>query len=121
VINRGKGIYLYDVDNRKFFDFIAGYSAVNQGHCHPRIIKAMKDQCEILSLNSRALYNDKLGPAEKYLSELLGFDKSFITNTGNYIYLFLGVEAGETSIKLARRWGYFIIIVRYYVKKIPSN
>ncbi len=98
VLNKGEGVFLWDVEGKKYFDFLSAYSAVNQGHCHPRIIGALKDQAEQLTLTSRAFYSDKLGVAEKYLCEFFGYDKSILMNSG--------AEANETAIKLARRWGY---------------
>jgi ornithine--oxo-acid transaminase len=98
VLDRGEGIYVWDVDNKKYFDFLSGYSAVNQGHCHPKIIKALVDQASILTLTSRAFHNNLLGEYEKYITNYFGYDKVLPMNTG--------VEGGETAIKLARRWGY---------------
>lgn len=106
VIERAEGVFMYDVEGRQFFDFLSAYSAVNQGHCHPRIIKAMVNQAQQLTLTSRAFHNNKLGEYEKYITNLLGFDKVLPMNTG--------VEGGETAIKLARRWG-------YQVKGIAEN
>jgi ornithine--oxo-acid transaminase len=98
VIQKGQGIFVYDVDNKRYFDFLSGYSAVNQGHCHPVILKAFMDQASQLTLTSRAFYNDKLGEFEKYITTLFGYDKVLPMNTG--------VEAVETAIKLCRRWAY---------------
>ncbi|MFC6996974.1 ornithine--oxo-acid transaminase [Rufibacter roseus] len=98
VLNRGEGVFLWDVEGKRYYDFLSAYSAVNQGHCHPRIIGALTQQAQQLTLTSRAFYNDKLGPAEKYLSELFGYDKALLMNSG--------AEAVETAIKLARKWGY---------------
>ncbi len=98
VLSRGEGVYVWDVEGNKYFDFLSAYSAVNQGHCHPRIIGALKSQAEKLTLTSRAFYNDMLGPYEKYITEFFGFDKVLPMNTG--------AEAVETAIKLARKWGY---------------
>ncbi len=98
VLERGEGIYLYDVDGKKYFDFLSGYSAVNQGHCHPAIIEALQKQASKLTLTSRAFHNNLLGEYEKYITEFFGYDKVLPMNTG--------VEGGETAIKLARRWGY---------------
>jgi ornithine--oxo-acid transaminase len=98
VLEKGEGIFLYDVDGKRYFDFLSGYSAVNQGHCHPAIIKALTDQAQKLTLTSRAFYNNLLGEYEKYITEYFGYDKVLPMNTG--------VEGGETAIKLARRWGY---------------
>lgn len=98
VLEKGEGVFLYDVDGKRYFDFLSGYSAVNQGHCHPAIIKALTDQAQKLTLTSRAFYNNLLGEYEKYITEYFGYDKVLPMNTG--------VEGGETAIKLARRWGY---------------
>ena len=98
VISRASGVEMWDVEGRKYFDFLSGYSAVNQGHCHPRIIKALTDQASALTLTSRAFYNDRLGEYEKFITQLLGYDKLLPMNTG--------AEAVETGIKLARRWAY---------------
>ncbi|MDH1881525.1 ornithine--oxo-acid transaminase [Empedobacter falsenii] len=98
VLEKGEGVYVWDVDGKKYFDFLSAYSAVNQGHCHPRIIKALKDQAEKLTLTSRAFYNAKLGKYEKFITELFGFDKVLPMNTG--------AEAVETALKIARKWGY---------------
>ena len=106
VLEKGEGIFLYDVDGKRYFDFLSGYSAVNQGHCHPSIIKALTDQAQKLTLTSRAFYNNLLGEYEKYITAYFGYDKVLPMNTG--------VEGGETAIKLARRWG-------YAVKGIPEN
>jgi ornithine--oxo-acid transaminase len=106
VLEKGEGIYLYDVDGKRYFDFLSGYSAVNQGHCHPEIIKTLTEQAQKLTLTSRAFYNNQLGVYEKYITEYFGYDKVLPMNTG--------VEGGETAIKLARRWG-------YAVKGIPEN
>lgn len=106
VLNRGEGVYVWDVDGNRYYDFLSAYSAVNQGHCHPKIIDALKDQAEKLTLTSRAFYNDQLGQYEKFLAEYFGFDKVLPMNTG--------AEAVETAIKLARKWG-------YEKKGIPAN
>ena len=106
VLEKGEGVFLYDVDGKRYFDFLSGYSAVNQGHCHPAIIKSLTDQAQKLTLTSRAFYNNLLGEYEKYITEYFGYDKVLPMNTG--------VEGGETAIKLARRWG-------YAVKGIPEN
>jgi ornithine--oxo-acid transaminase len=98
VIERGEGVYLYDVEGKQYFDFLSGYSAVNQGHCHPAIIKAMTAQASKLTLTSRAFYNNQLGEYEQYITQYFGYDKVLPMNTG--------VEAGETAVKLARRWAY---------------
>ena len=106
VLERGEGVYLYDVDGKQYFDFLSGYSAVNQGHCHPAIIEVLQKQASKLTLTSRAFHNNLLGEYEKYITEYFGYDKVLPMNTG--------VEGGETAIKLARRWG-------YNVKGIPEN
>jgi len=98
VLERGEGVYLYDVDGKQYFDFLSGYSAVNQGHCHPAIIEVLQKQASKLTLTSRAFHNNLLGAYEKYITEYFGYDKVLPMNTG--------VEGGETAIKLARRWGY---------------
>lgn len=106
VIEKASGCEMWDVEGKKYYDFLSGYSAVNQGHCHPRIIKALQDQAAKLTLTSRAFYNNKLGEYQKYITSLLGFDKMLPMNTG--------AEGVETAIKLARRWA-------YVVKGIPEN
>lgn len=98
VLNRGEGIYVWDIEGNKYYDFLSAYSAMNQGHCHPRIINALKEQAEKLTLTSRAFYNDMLGRYEKFITEFFGFDKILPMNTG--------AEAVETAIKLSRKWGY---------------
>ncbi len=98
VLSRGEGVFLWDVEGKKYYDFLSAYSAVNQGHCHPKIVQALKDQAEVLTLTSRAFHNDVLGQYEKYITEYFGYDRVLPMNTG--------VEAGETAVKLARRWGY---------------
>jgi len=98
VLERGEGVYVWDVEGKKYFDFLAAYSAVNQGHCHPRIIKALTTQAQKLTLTSRAFYNSVLGEYEKYITSYFGYDKVLPMNTG--------VEGGETALKLARRWAY---------------
>lgn len=100
VLNKGKGVYVWDVEGKKYFDFLSSYSAVNQGHCHPKIIDALIEQAHNLTLTSRAFFNDKLGIYEKYLSEYFGFDKVLPMNTG--------AEAVETAIKICRKWAYEI-------------
>ncbi len=100
VISTAAGCEVWDVEGKKYFDFLSGYSAVNQGHCHPKIIQAMVEQAQKLTLTSRAFYNDQLGEYEKYITTLLGYDKLLPMNTG--------AEAVETAIKLARRWSYEI-------------
>jgi len=106
VIERGEGIFLWDVDQKKYFDFLSAYSAVSQGHCHPRIIGALKKQADTLTLTSRAFYNNRLGDCEKLLCKYFGFDKALLMNSG--------VEAGETALKLTRKWA-------YKCKGIPVN
>lgn len=98
VLNKGEGVYLWDVEGKRYYDFLSAYSAVNQGHCHPHIINALIEQAQQLTLTSRAFYNDKLGIAEKYICELFGYDKALYMNSG--------AEAVETAVKLARKWGY---------------
>ncbi|NKI33532.1 ornithine--oxo-acid transaminase [Croceivirga thetidis] len=98
VLSRGEGVYVWDVEGNKYYDFLSAYSAVNQGHCHPKIINALKEQAEKLTLTSRAFYNDMLGQYEKFATEFFGFDKLLPMNTG--------AEAVETALKLARKWGY---------------
>ena len=98
VISKALGVEMWDVEGKKYYDFLSGYSAVNQGHCHPRIIKALIDQASRLTLTSRAFYNDRLGEYEQFVTQLLGYDKLLPMNTG--------AEAVETGIKLARRWAY---------------
>jgi len=105
-LSKGQDIYVWDVEGKKYYDFLSAYSAVNQGHCHPKIIQALKDQSDVLTLTSRAFYNDVLGEFEEYACKLFGFDKLLAMNTG--------VEGGETANKLARKWG-------YTVKGIPPN
>ena len=97
VLHRGEGIYVWDVEGKKYFDFLSSYSAVNQGHCHPRIVKALKDQADLLCLTSRAFYNDALCEYEKFIHEYFGYDRVLPMNTG--------AEGVETALKLARRWG----------------
>lgn len=98
VLTRGEGVYVWDVDGKCYYDFLSAYSAVNQGHCHPKIIKALNDQANTLTLTSRAFYNDVLGKYEKYVTEFFGFDKVLPMNTG--------AEAVETAIKLCRKYAY---------------
>lgn len=106
VLSRGKGAFVWDVDGKMYYDFLSAYSAVNQGHCHPDIVKALTDQAQTLCLTSRAFYNDCLGPYEEYIHNYFGYDKVLPMNSG--------AEAVETALKLSRRWG--------YVKKgIPEN
>lgn len=106
VLARGEGIYLWDVNGKKYFDFLSAYSAVNQGHCHPYILKVLKEQASVLTLTSRAFHNDKLGQFENYMCKLFGFDRVLPMNTG--------VEACESAVKLARKWA-------YEVKGIAAN
>ncbi len=106
VLNRGEGVFVWDVDGKRYYDFLAAYSAVNQGHCHPRIINALIEQSQRLTLTSRAFHNDLLGEYEQFMTSLFGYQKLLPMNTG--------VEAVETALKLARRWG-------YNKKNIPTN
>ena len=106
VLTKGEGVYVWDVDGKRYYDFLSGYSAVNQGHCHPKIIAAFMLQAQQLTLTSRAFYNDALGEYAQFITQYFGFDKVLPMNTG--------VEAVETAIKLCRRWG-------YTVKGIPEN
>jgi ornithine--oxo-acid transaminase len=98
VLAKGEGVYVWDVEGKRYYDFLSAYSAVNQGHCHPKIVKALTDQAQLLTLTSRAFYNDTLGVYEQYVTSYFGFDKVLPMNTG--------AEAVETAIKLARKWGY---------------
>ncbi|MEO1262770.1 MAG: ornithine--oxo-acid transaminase, partial [Bacteroidota bacterium] len=98
VLARGEGVYVWDVEGERYYDFLSAYSAVNQGHCHPRIIQALKDQADVLTLTSRAFYNNQLGPYEKYMTEYFGYDKVLPINSG--------VEAVETAMKLCKKWAY---------------
>jgi ornithine--oxo-acid transaminase len=106
VLKEGKGVFVWDIEGKKYYDFLSAYSAVNQGHCHPIIIKALVDQSKKLTLTSRAFHNNVLGNYEKYITSLFGYDKVLPMNTG--------VEGGETAVKLARKWA-------YEVKKVPAN
>lgn len=106
VLHKGEGVFLWDMEGKRYYDFLSAYSAVNQGHCHPRIINKLIEQAKELTLTSRAFYNDKLGVAEKYVCELFGYQKALFMNSG--------AEAVETAIKLARKWG-------YTKKNIPDN
>lgn len=106
VLSRGEGVYVWDVEGKKYYDFLSAYSAVNQGHCHPKIVGAMVNQAQTLTLTSRAFYNDMLGKFEKYASETFGFDKLLPMNTG--------AEAVETALKICRKWA-------YEKKGIPEN
>lgn len=100
VLSRGEGVYLWDVEGTRYYDFLSAYSAVNQGHCHPRIVQALIDQAKTLTLTSRAFYNDSLGPFEKYITEFFGYDKMLPMNTG--------AEGVETALKLCRKWAYHV-------------
>lgn len=98
VLARGEGVFLWDVEGKRYYDFLSAYSAVNQGHCHPRIVRALQAQAETLTLTSRAFYNDQLGPFEQYITRYFRYDKVLMANSG--------VEAVETAIKLCRKWAY---------------
>lgn len=106
VLKRGEGVYVWDLEDKKYYDFLSAYSAVNQGHCHPKIVNAMIQQAQTLTLTSRAFYNDQLGNYEEYVTNYFGFDKVLPMNTG--------AEAVETALKLCRKWA-------YEVKEIPEN
>jgi len=106
VLSRGEGVHVWDVEGKKYYDFLSAYSAVNQGHCHPKIIAALNEQANALTLTSRAFYNDVLGEYEKYITNYFGYDKVLPMNTG--------VEGGETAVKLCRKWA-------YTVKGLPKN
>lgn len=106
VLAKGRGVYVWDPEGNRYFDFLSAYSAVNQGHCHPKIIGALKEQAETLTLTSRAFYNNRLGEFEKFITDYFGFEKVLPMNTG--------AEAVETAIKICRKWG-------YEVKDIPQN
>jgi ornithine--oxo-acid transaminase len=106
VLERGEGVYVWDVEGRKYFDFLSAYSAVNQGHCHPKIVKALTDQAQKLALTSRAFYNNVLGEWEEYTTKLFGYDKMLPMNSG--------AEADETALKLVRKWA-------YKVKGVPKG
>jgi ornithine--oxo-acid transaminase len=106
VLSKGEGVFVWDVEGKKYYDFLSAYSAVNQGHCHPKIIGAMVEQAKTLTLTSRAFYNDSLGVYEKYITEYFGYDKVLPINTG--------VEAVETAMKLCRKWA-------YEKKGVPAN
>ena len=106
VLDRGEGVFVWDLEGKRYYDFLSAYSAVNQGHCHPKIVGAMKDQAEKLTLTSRAFFNSVLGEYERYMTSYFGFEKVLPMNTG--------AEAVETAIKLCRKWG-------YEKKGIPSN
>lgn len=106
VLAKGEGIFMWDVEGKKYYDFLSAYSAVNQGHCHPKIVKALHEQVSTLALTSRAFHNNAYAPFTKYMSDFFGYDKVLAMNSG--------VEAGETAIKLCRKWA-------YNVKKVPDN
>ncbi len=106
VLERGQGVYVWDVDGKQYYDFLSAYSAVNQGHCHPRIVRALIEQAQKITLTSRAFYNNMLGPYAEFLTRFFGYDRMLPMNTG--------VEAGETAVKLARHWA-------YRVKGVPEN
>ena len=106
VLHRGLGVYVWDVEGNRYFDFLSAYSAVNQGHCHPRIISAMTEQAQRLTLTSRAFYNDQLGVCEQFLCDYFGYDRALMMNSG--------AEGGETALKLTRKWAYL-------VKGVPRN
>jgi len=106
VLSKGEGVFLWDVEGKKYYDFLSAYSAVNQGHCHPKIINTLIEQAKTLTLTSRAFYNDSLGPYEKYITQYFGYDKVLPMNSG--------AEADETALKLCRRWA-------YDKKGIPEN
>lgn len=106
VLERGEGVFVWDIEGKRYYDFLSAYSAVNQGHCHPRIINALKTQAEKLTLTSRAFYNNKLGNFEEFICSLFGYEKAMVMNSG--------VEAVESAMKLCRKWA-------YQVKGIPAN
>ncbi|HKK74220.1 MAG TPA: ornithine--oxo-acid transaminase [Saprospiraceae bacterium] len=106
VLAKGEGVFMWDVEGKKYYDFLSAYSAVNQGHCHPHILQALNDQARQLTLTSRAFYNNVLGPYEKFMTEYFGYDRVLPMNTG--------VEGGETAVKLCRKWA-------YEVKGVPTN
>ena len=106
VLEKGEGIYVWDVNGKRYFDFLSAYSAVNQGHSHPKIVEAMTEQAKTLALTSRAFYNNVLGEWEEYITKYFGYDKVLPMNSG--------AEADETALKLCRRWG-------YDVKGIPAD
>jgi ornithine--oxo-acid transaminase len=106
VLSKGEGVYVWDVEGKKYFDFLSAYSAVNQGHCHPKILSALTEQAQKLTLTSRAFHNDVLGRYEEYITQYFGYDKVLPMNTG--------VEGGETALKLCRKWA-------YTVKGVPAN
>ena len=98
VLSKGEGVYVWDVEGKRYYDFLSAYSAVNQGHCHPKIVDAMVNQAKTLALTSRAFYNDILGQYEKFATEYFGFEKLLPMNTG--------AEAVETALKICRKWAY---------------
>ncbi|MDX2306538.1 MAG: ornithine--oxo-acid transaminase [Microscillaceae bacterium] len=106
VLSRGEGVYLWDIEGKRYFDFLSAYSAVNQGHCHPKIVQALIHQAQTLTLTSRAFYNDVLGEYARYITQYFGYDRVLPMNTG--------VEGGETALKLCRKWA-------YKVKGVPQN
>ena len=106
VLERGQGVFLWDVEGKRYYDFLSAYSAVNQGHCHPRIVRVLKQQAENLTLTSRAFHNNKLGAYMKYVTDYFGFERLLPSNTG--------AEAVEAAIKITRKWG-------YTKKNIPGN
>ena len=106
VLSKGEGVFVWDPEGNKYYDFLSAYSAVNQGHCHPKIVKALQDQAETLTLTSRAFYNSVLGEFEEYITRYFGFDRVLPMNTG--------AEGVETAIKICRKWG-------YEKKGIPEN
>src|SRR6188474_859387 len=106
VLERGEGVFVYDIDGKRYYDFLSGYSAVNQGHCHPKIVQSFIEQSKKLTLTSRAFHNNLLGEYEKFITEYFGYDKVLPMNTG--------VEAVETALKLCRKWA-------YQVKGIEEN
>ncbi|HBX49926.1 MAG: ornithine--oxo-acid transaminase [Bacteroidetes bacterium RIFOXYA12_FULL_35_11] len=110
VLERGEGVHVWDVEGKQYYDFLSAYSAVNQGHCHPKIVEAMKEQASILTLTSRAFYNNTLGEFEEYVTKLFGYDKVLPMNTG--------AEAVETALKLARKWAYKVKNIRSSDAKI---
>jgi ornithine--oxo-acid transaminase len=100
VLTKGKGVHVWDIDGKRYYDFLSGYSAINQGHCHPKIVQALIDQASVLTLTSRAFHSNVLGEYEQFITQFFGYDKVLPMNTG--------VEAGETAVKLARKWGYVV-------------
>ena len=113
VLKKGSGVFLWDVDDKRYYDFLSGYSAVNQGHCHPKIIAALTEQAQELTLTSRAFYNNLLGEYEAFMTSLFGYDKILPMNTG--------VEAVETALKLSRKWGYEVKGIAENQAKIPRR